>query len=62
MRRKEPETPPRLGVADFQCNVCKKVVKRDLGWKVWHPSFCSKTGKRARLYRISAPTKPDAEP
>jgi hypothetical protein len=43
------------GVADFRCNICKKIVKRNLGWKLWTPSFCESTGRNARLYRISAP-------
>lgn len=45
----------RPGVAYFKCNACGAVVRRQLGWKTWHPSFCKATGKNARLYRISAP-------
>lgn len=48
----------RIGLADFQCNACGEVVKRDLGWKLWTPSYCESTGKKARLYRISAPSEP----
>ena len=48
------------GVAEFKCNVCKKFVSRDLGWKLWTPSYCDKTGKGARLYRISAPRKTES--
>ena len=43
------------GVAKFRCNACGGICERDLGWKVWTPSFCEKKGKNARLYRISAP-------
>ena len=43
------------GVADFECNKCKCVYQRDLGWKLWTPSYCEKTDQPARLYRISAP-------
>ena len=45
------------GVADFQCNKCKCVYQRDLGLKLWTPSYCSTTDQPARLYRISAPNK-----
>jgi hypothetical protein len=48
------------GVAEFRCNACGKIYKRDLGWKTWTPSFCEETGKKARLYRISAPIKKDS--
>lgn len=51
----------RLGIADFECNACGKIVKRDLGWKLWTPSYCESTGKNARLYRISAPSKPNIQ-
>ena len=43
------------GEADWKCNACGEVVRRDLGWKVWTPSFCEATGRQARLYRVSAP-------
>ena len=43
------------GVADWKCNKCGMVVQRDLGLKTWTPSYCEKTGKHARLYRISSP-------
>lgn len=49
--------PGKLGIADFRCNACGVVVKRDLGWKQWTKSFCEKTGRNARLYRISEPSK-----
>lgn len=41
--------------ARWECNKCRKIVVRKLGWKVWTPSFCEQTGENARLYRISAP-------
>ena len=47
----------RLGIADFKCNACGKIYQRDLGWKVWTPSFCEATGRNARLYRVSSPSK-----
>lgn len=46
------------GTADFRCNACGRIMKRDLGWKLWTPSYCGKTGRNARLYRISAPSPP----
>lgn len=49
----------RLGIADFKCNACGKIYQRDLGWKVWTPSFCEATGRNARLYRVSSPSKPN---
>ena len=49
------------GAADFQCNACGEVVSRNLGWKVWTPSYCSQIGRHARLYRISAPKDPVAK-
>jgi len=68
--KKEP-TPPlaavvqprlvRIGIADFKCNSCGKIVQLDLGWKTWHPSYCESTGKKARLYRISAPSLPNSK-
>ena len=50
----------RLGIADFRCNACGTVVQRDLGWKAWTPIYCGGTGRKARLYRISAPSKPNS--
>jgi len=41
--------------AKYKCNKCNRVYLRSLGWKQWTPSFCEKTGKDARLYRISEP-------
>jgi len=49
----------RFGIADFKCNACGRIVQRDLGWKTWTPSYCGSTGCKARLYRISAPSKPN---
>ncbi len=45
------------GVADFECNKCKRVYQRDLGWKAWTPSYCGNTDQPARLYRISDPNE-----
>lgn len=45
-----------MNEALFKCNACGEVVTRQLGWKLWTKSLCTKTGKMARLYRISAPT------
>ena len=50
----------RLGIADFKCNACGAVVQRDLGWKTWTPSYCGGRDRAARLYRISAPSKPNS--
>jgi len=41
--------------AKYKCNVCGKIVLRELGMKVWTPSYCEDTGKDTRLYRISLP-------
>lgn len=49
----------RLGIADFRCNACGQIYRRDLGWKAWTPSFCEITGRDARLYRVSSPSKPN---
>ena len=43
--------------AKYRCNVCGTVVTRRLGNKVWTKSFCLRTGKTARLYRVSAPLR-----
>jgi ribosomal protein L37AE/L43A len=41
--------------AKYKCNVCGKIVLRELGMKLWTPSYCEDTGKDSRLYRISLP-------
>jgi hypothetical protein len=56
MARRKATPIARLGIADFKCNACGKVVQRDLGWKAWTPSYCEGTGRKARLYRISVPS------
>ena len=47
--------------ARWKCNKCGKVVSRNLGWKLWTPSYCEQTGQMARLYRVSAPNTPIAK-
>lgn len=38
----------------FKCNVCGKKVKRTYNRvRVWANSYCLKTGKKARIYRVS---------
>jgi hypothetical protein len=54
---KSPRTAQPTGSALWRCNKCQKVETRELGWKTWTKSFCEKTGKNARLYRISAPSE-----
>jgi len=49
----------RIGWAQWRCNKCARVVKRNLGWQLWTVSFCEEAGKRARLYRVSAPKQWD---
>jgi len=56
MKKDHPTTNIIGGeAARWECNKCRKIVVRKLGWKVWTPSFCEQTGENARLYRISAP-------
>lgn len=43
------------GYAKYRCNKCRGVVFRNLGLKVWTPSFCEFTGEDARLYRLTEP-------
>ena len=46
---------PATGSAEWRCNKCGIVVRREYGWRTWVKSFCALKGKDARLYRISAP-------
>ncbi len=46
---------PKIKYAKYQCNKCKGVYFRALGYKVWTSSYCEKTGMNARLYRITEP-------
>ena len=40
--------------ADYKCNLCGQVMRRKtLRWREWLPSYCPKSGKLGRLYRIS---------
>lgn len=39
--------------ADWQCNKCGRIHKRDYGMKSWTKSYCLEKGVSARLYRIS---------
>lgn len=36
----------------YRCNRCKNIYERDSD-AYWIKSYCEKTGKNARLYRIS---------
>jgi hypothetical protein len=36
----------------YRCNACQETLKRDYQGRRWVKSFCTKTGKNARLYRV----------
>jgi hypothetical protein len=36
----------------FRCNVCGEALERKELDRTWLPSYCTVTGKNARLYRI----------
>jgi hypothetical protein len=60
-RARRKATPrARIGIADFKCTACGKVVQRDLGWKAWTTSYCGGTDRNALLYRISVPSTPSS--
>lgn len=40
--------------ADYKCNLCGQITRRKtLRWRTWLPSYCEKSGKLGRLYRLS---------
>lgn len=44
---------PKEFTALFKCNICGKIVSRTYNRvRSWANSYCLKTGKKARIYRV----------
>jgi len=50
--RKNVTSPDNIPARLYRCNKCKRLYKRN-SKALWFKSFCTKTNKNARLYRVN---------